>query len=191
MTVDAQVGAWFLARSQAHPELVDASRVLALGLHPWVFRVLVVVVVLRAWRAGRRRSALVVAAAMAGGGALGGVLKLVVQRPRPAWEEPLATATGYSMPSGHALNATLGCALLVMLAWPSLSGGARAAALALATAVAALGAVHRLVLGVHYLTDVVAGVVLGLVVVGAAVAGERRLAPGGFRARRGEAAGSR
>lgn len=189
-TVDAQVAQWFFARSQELPVLVDLGEVLAVALHPMAFRLAVAVVAVRAWRAGRRRGTAVIAGTMAVGGALGGLLKVVVQRPRPPWDEPLAAADGYAMPSGHALNAALGCALLLVLAWPHLGRGRRRVAVGCSVVVIALAAVHRLVLGVHHLTDVAAGVVLGLVMAGAAVLVDRRLA-GRVTGRRAAAAGSR
>lgn len=186
---DARVAQWFFHQARALPELVGLGEVLAVALHPMVFRVAVAVAAVRVWRAGYRRRAGVAAVAMAAGGALGGLLKLAVQRPRPQWDAPLATADGYAMPSGHALNAALGCVLLLVLAWPHLRAGARRAAVGCAVAVVVLAAAHRLLLGVHHLTDVAAGVVLGLAVAGAAV-GVERLPARGATGRRAGAGGS-
>lgn len=167
---DQAVAEWFLTHSAANPLLVDAGEVLAVVLHPWTFRAAVVAAAVLAWRAGHQRAARVCVVVMAAGGVLGGVLKLVVQRPRPAWADPLAAETGYSMPSGHALNAALGCALVVVLAWPWLRTRGRAAAVAAAAAVTGVTAADRAVLGVHYLSDVLAGALLGTVLAaGAAV----------------------
>lgn len=166
---DQAVAEWFLGRSLDHPRLVDVGEVLAVALHPWVFRVAVVGAGVLAWRAGRRRAATVCVATMAVGGVLGVALKLVIARPRPAWGNPVAAEVGYSMPSGHALNAALGSALLVVLAWPWLRARGRTAlAAATAATVTAVAMLDRMVLGVHYLSDVLAGAVLGTVMAVAA-----------------------
>ena len=69
--------------------------------------------------------------------------------------------TGYSFPSGHTLSATCLALVVAYLLWPSalrrgvkLSGG-----VALAVVVVLVG-LSRLVLGVHYLTDVVGSMIL-------------------------------
>lgn len=167
---DRAVSLWFRDLVTDHPWLVEAGHVGAFALHPWVFRVLVAAACVVAWRAGRRRAAAVTGATMAGGGLLGVVLKLVIARPRPAWGDPVATEVGFSMPSGHALNAALGVGLLLLLAWPWLRRhGWTAPAVAVGIVVVAVTALDRLVLGVHYLSDVSVGVALGGLLAGAAL----------------------
>lgn len=160
--MDGVVARWFLEVAVAHGWLVTVGEVLAFVLHPWTFRVLVGLGCWRAWCAGRRRAAVVVAVTMAAGSLLGVVLKLVIRRPRPVWGDPVAAEIGFSMPSGHALNATLGSLLLLVLFWPRLQrlgrGRLASAAAALVITVTCL---DRMVLGVHYLSDVVVGVTLG------------------------------
>lgn len=105
-------------------------------------------------------------------------LKLVFARPRP--EFMLVETGGFSFPSGHA---TTGAALAVLLVWfASRHLRARWVFVAAVGAAAswALGqAVGRLVLGVHYLSDVVAGVGTGVAVASLVLAGtllvERRV----------------
>jgi membrane-associated phospholipid phosphatase len=74
----------------------------------------------------------------------------------------ITTATGPGFPSGHALGTTMvwgGLALVV-------ERGTRRARFAVAGAVVALVSLSRLVLGVHYLVDVLAGTLLGIAVLG-------------------------
>lgn len=146
----------------AHPWVADLGEVLAFALHPWVFRTLTAGACVVAWRAGRTRAAVVCGGALMAGSLLGVGLKLLIARPRPAWGDPVAAEIGYSMPSGHALNAALGCGLLLVLGWPWLRRkGWHRRAVVVAVVLVTVTALDRLVLGVHYLSDVTVGVVLG------------------------------
>ncbi|MFC6990016.1 phosphatase PAP2 family protein [Haloplanus sp. GCM10025708] len=80
-------------------------------------------------------------------------LKYAFRLPRP----PGAPADGYGFPSGHALGATVVYGGLAAL-FPSWS---RRRTLAF-VGVAALVAVSRVVIGVHYLVDIVAGAFVGV-----------------------------
>lgn len=121
-------------------------------------------------RAGRRRLLGFLLVVSAGGWVLNNAIKLAVGRPRPTFEDPLATAHGLSFPSGHAMNsaAILGALLLVFL--PAVAPARRRVVAALTVALVVLIGFTRLALGVHYLTDVVAGFVLGLAWLAACVA---------------------
>lgn len=93
------------------------------------------------------------------------VLKAWFGLPRPPVELQYVTETGLGFPSGHALGSTV--------AWGGLAvalervSTARRRALAAGTVVT-LVSVSRVVIGVHYLVDVVAGVAVGLVVLAVA-----------------------
>ena len=113
-------------------------------------------------RRGRSRLAVYLVTTTVAGLVLNAVVKLVVSRPRPSLVDPVATAGGKSFPSGHAMAATVvyGALLLVFLPgvarrmhWPLVG--------VLFVLVAAIG-FTRLALGVHYITDVLGGFVLGL-----------------------------
>jgi undecaprenyl-diphosphatase len=96
-----------------------------------------------------------------GGGLVDTAVKVAVGRPRPSVDEPIVEAFGKSFPSGHSMSAVV-CygALLVALA-PLLSERGRKVALAAVVAlVLAIGG-SRLVLGVHFISDVLGGYALG------------------------------
>jgi membrane-associated phospholipid phosphatase len=183
--VDREVALWFAGLAGRHPRLVDAGEVGAVLLHPYVFRAAVLVAAVLAWRAGRRRPAAVAAVTMAAAGLLTVGTKLLVQRPRPAWADPVAEEVGYSFPSSHALHAALGVGLLLLLARPLLAAGTWLVAAAAGALVVVLAALDRLVLGVHYLSDVTVGVAAGALGTGLAAAALRRRATdaGGRRSR--------
>ncbi len=86
-----------------------------------------------------------------------GPVKALVDRPRPAGS--LVAVTGQSMPSGHALIAAVtAVALALILTRP---GRSRLLALAAAAAWSVLVALSRTYLSAHWLTDVVASLLLG------------------------------
>ena len=88
------------------------------------------------------------------------------------------------MPSGHALNGALALGLLLVLAWPWLRNrGTTRAATAAAAALAAVVCADRLVLGVHYLSDVVVGATIGVLgsATAARLSGTAEGGPGGPR----------
>ena len=112
---------------------------------------------------GRQRdSAALLLAATLGAVVLNDVLKAAFGRPRPhvfAWGTPVVDT---SFPSGHAMSAAAVYATLAYLAARQESRrGARLATYVVAAAVIAAVAFSRLYLGVHYPTDVVAGLVVG------------------------------
>ena len=93
---------------------------------------------------------------------LNGLLKLAFTTPRPSFLRPAlgaVTETSFGLPSGHAQNATAIWGLLVatLRSWP-----VRVALLLLIAAIAW----SRIHLGVHFLEDMVTGVVAGAALVG-------------------------
>ena len=99
------------------------------------------------------------------------VLKLLFARPRPEWQLGPNPLTDFAYPSGHATAA--GFALCLALA--SGRGGRRlapAARWAVAAGVALVVA-DRWLLGVHYPSDLVAGLLLGATIARASLAAGR------------------
>ena len=114
-----------------------------------------------------RRRASWLGATMAVGGGLDPVLKDAVARPRPVFEHPVALAAGYSFPSGHALTTMLLAACIVLLTHGPARGRPLRKGLVWAGAVLVIlitGA-DRVGLGVHYVTDVLAGWLAALITV--------------------------
>ena len=150
------------------------------GEHAWLRRLthlgdswlLTVLVVLgMGWLVRGRRY--LDAAMLAAVGAIAGLatigLKDAFRRSRPAFVDPSELPHSFSFPSGHASGAFAVYVLLALLLTAGLHAGARVTAVVLGLAVATLVAVTRVLLPVHYLTDVIAGGCVGLAVVAAAL----------------------
>lgn len=109
----------------------------------------------------RRRLALYLVVAGAGALLLDPSLKTLVGRLRPVVNVPVAAAPGNSFPSGHALGSivTYGALLLVFL--PMVSRRWRKPLVALVALIVLAIGVTRVALGVHYISDVLGGWLLG------------------------------
>ena len=127
------------------------------------FRLLVFLpVVVLLLRARRRVDAGWVAIAVVGVGLLNGGLKELVGRVRPGFAEGGAAYDSLSFPSGHSAGIACLVTTALVLAWPGLTrAGRRWWTLAGMAAVAVVGTT-RMLLGVHYLSDVVAGWAVGV-----------------------------
>ncbi len=165
----------------AREPLTLLDRTVAQTLHdhaiPWVTSIMIVLTALGsawvlvpaslavgAYLVARRRwgDALVLVTATSGAAMLNVALKLLIQRPRPDFLVPLVEETGYSFPSGHASAAAAFYMTLALLAtgwvrhWET-----RVYVLLAAVAVVVIVGFSRMYLGVHYLSDVLAGFALG------------------------------
>jgi undecaprenyl-diphosphatase len=121
------------------------------------------------WHGGRKL-ALFLAVTCLGGGVVDTIVKVVVGRPRPEVDEPILEAFGNSFPSGHSMQAVVCYGALLFVFLPMLHGRARVAAIGATVALALLIGVSRLALGVHFVSDVLGGYILGVAWLTAAVA---------------------
>lgn len=155
--LDGQLAVGLHRWALADPALVTGLAWVSTVLAPWPWRgavlVLAVVLALR----GQRRLGGWALATMLGAGLLGALAKLAVGRVRPVLPDPVATATGLSFPSGHALNSAVGALLVVLVTGRRLGTAGRVAAGLLAGLLVLAVGVSRIGLGVHYLSDVLGG----------------------------------
>jgi undecaprenyl-diphosphatase len=112
----------------------------------------------------RRRWRLAIYLLVTGAGelTLNPVLKALVGRLRPVVAHPVAHGTGDSFPSGHALGSIVCYGALFLVFLPATRGvWRRVFAAVITTLIVAIG-VSRLLLGVHYLSDVLGAWALGI-----------------------------
>ena len=115
------------------------------------------------WLTRHKYSAALLLVATAGGIGLNNILKIGFSRPRPQvfeWGDHVSTS---SFPSGHAMSSTVVFITVAYLAGRlQKTKRARLATLAIAALIVATICFSRMYLGVHYPSDVTAGVIIGL-----------------------------
>ncbi|MDQ2666912.1 MAG: phosphatase PAP2 family protein [Gemmatimonadota bacterium] len=125
--------------------------------------VIVGVAALFLWHTEHKHSARLLLAATIGNILLNGVLKLVYHRARPSVFEWQVTAVSSSFPSGHAMSATVvyGTVAYLLMRLQK-HQWAKALTLFAAVFLILLICLTRLYLGVHYPSDVIGGIIVGL-----------------------------
>ena len=145
-------------RSQA---LIETARVITWAGSGFVLVPLAVVYCLVLGRAGLWREAAAVALSLGGAMLIYELTKALTARPRPSVEH-LQAVTGSSFPSGHATQASaFWLSLVLALRATRVTPFALRMAGIAATALVLGVAWSRVYLGVHYPSDVLAGVILG------------------------------
>ncbi len=124
--------------------------------------VVMAVIAAYAWWRHERRIAVWIVLATTVEALAATLLKQLFSRDRPHWAEPLSTIGGYSFPSGHATGAGLFCTVAILLTIILTGRGwRRRLIIALWVLFGLAIAADRVFLGVHYLSDVTAGLSLG------------------------------
>ena len=158
--LDLRVSAAAEDAEQASPALLAAARVLTRLGDPLLVTLATVLVASVLLRRRRARPAVFMLVGRAGSLLISQVTKEAVGRARPRFEDPVASAFGASFPSGHALGGTVFWTTLALVLLPRVPR--RRLLLVGALLVALVVCATRVLLGVHYLSDVAAGLLLGL-----------------------------
>lgn len=125
----------------------------------WVV-VLAPVVAWLLWR-GLPKPAVFVVVTAVGSSLLNLVVKATVHRLRPVLTDPVALSHGLSFPSAHAQLAIVGYTVLLLVFLPMLYGSWRRVVIIFAVLAVLTIGFSRIALGVHYVSDVVGGFLLG------------------------------
>lgn len=139
----------------------DVMRVLTeIGSSRWAFVLAVIATVIGYLQRPSRSIPLFMTLVFGGQMLLANGIKLLVERVRPDISR-LGTHGGTSFPSGHTTAAAATLAAIALISTLGRSRRAKVAAASLAAGLAAVVAGTRVFLGVHWFTDVLAGLLLG------------------------------
>jgi undecaprenyl-diphosphatase len=158
--LDQRFADWLHQR--ATDPLTDVLRVLTWSGNGGFLAVVVIVGALLLLQRGLVTDLVFLALAFAGAEVITFGMKQGFRRDRPFFEDPLATASSFSFPSGHALVSLAVYGALALVVARHLTSRRAAAAVLAAAAVWVLAiGFSRLYLGVHFLSDVLAGYAAG------------------------------
>ena len=113
----------------------------------------------------RRRFALAIGFTLAivDNGLLNSIIKHIFERVRPVHDQSIATATGWSFPSGHSSGSLVTYGIIAYVLVRVVPDGWRLPVIVAATLIAVTTASSRVFLRVHFASDVLAGFALGTI----------------------------
>jgi membrane-associated phospholipid phosphatase len=158
---DHEVATWF--HTHLTPMFVTVLRALTeFGSSEWIAGVLFFLVAFFIWKRWWP-SLVTLIVAVPGGMLLNELLKILVQRQRPFLSGPFVDWSGYSFASGHTIGATLLYGQLLLFILPALKARHwRTLTICVAVLLVALVGFSRIALGAHFLTDVLAAIIFGV-----------------------------
>ncbi|MFB4164649.1 phosphatase PAP2 family protein [Alteribacillus sp. JSM 102045] len=110
----------------------------------------------------KRTEGVILLLSVGGGGLLNYVLKSIYERQRPDFERVIE-ASGFSFPSGHAMNAVTFYGMLAMILFFIVQKEKMKIVVCVGFSILILLiGVSRVYLGVHYVSDILAGYLAGL-----------------------------
>lgn len=174
--LDPTIASWFVAHRS--PGVDSLGLLLARATSPAVLITGVIVAATLLRRLGYRLEATILAGATFLAYVAGAVAKLGEHRARPAAPINLAPESEGSFPSGHVLVISTIVLVALGLAWQQLGAASRRSASMLGAGVVGVVALDRLVVGAHWLTDVIGAGALAVGVAAGALATHRMLARG-------------
>lgn len=110
----------------------------------------------------KKNKAFLLICSLFGGAMLTFLIKNIIQRPRPV--DSLITITGYSFPSGHALQSIIFYSLVILIFQDQIKNNILKHLFVFSNIVfILLIGLSRIYLKVHWISDVIAGYILGIV----------------------------
>jgi membrane-associated phospholipid phosphatase len=161
-STDQGIATWFHERLT--PAFVSVLHALTeFGSGQWIGIVLFALVLFFVWKRWWL-SLVTLIVAVPGGMLLNEWLKLAVHRDRPFVEGAFVDWSGYSFASGHTIGATLLYGQLLLFVLPTLKArNLRLLSIFSATSLVLLVGFTRIALGAHFLTDVFAAIIFGII----------------------------
>jgi membrane-associated phospholipid phosphatase len=157
---DQRLAEWL--RGRATDPLTDVFRAITTLGNFVTLVVVTVIAVAVLWRRRERTDGVFVAFAFLGAQVLSSGMKLGFRRERPFFPDPLATESTFSFPSGHALVSLAVYGSIALVLARRLRRRSDRIVLFAATGLLVLAiGFSRLYLGVHFLSDVLAGFAAG------------------------------
>ncbi|MFR9779805.1 phosphatase PAP2 family protein [Micromonospora sp. MS34] len=158
---DHEAAEWFNHLVAPHRPVVTVLKAITdLGGRPvliWLVSIAVISLLIR--RQPRLAAYLIVTGV--GGLILDPSLKALVGRLRPVVDVPISHAPGNSFPSGHALGSIVAYGALLLVFLPAMRPRWRKPAIAIVAVLVFLIGLTRIALGVHFVSDVLGGWLLG------------------------------
>src|SRR5262245_839614 len=145
-----------------HPALVTAIRDFTLLGSTLVLSFVIAAASLLVSLRRRWRLACYLLVTGAGALVLDPVLKVLVGRLRPVVAHPVAHAPGNSFPSGHSLGSIVCYGALFLVFLPAFRGRRRTLHAIITVALVVMIGISRILLGVHFITDVIGGWAIGI-----------------------------
>ena len=159
---DHEVAGWFHAHL-TRPFVTVLRCFTEFGSSEWIAVVLSCLVLFFIWKRWWP-SLVTLIIAVPGGMLLNEWVKVLVHRQRPFVEGPFVDWSGYSFASGHTIGATLLYGQLLLFILPALrTRHWRIFTVSSAILLVALVGFSRIALGAHFLTDVLAAIVFGII----------------------------
>jgi undecaprenyl-diphosphatase len=159
---DHEVAGWFHAHLTR--TFVTVLRAFTeFGSSEWIGVILFLLVVFFVWKRWWP-SLVTLIVAVPGGMLLNELVKVLVHRHRPFVDGPFVDWSGYSFASGHTIGATLLYGQLALFILPMIKGRRwRTLTVSSAALLIALVGFSRIALGAHFLTDVLAAILFGII----------------------------
>jgi membrane-associated phospholipid phosphatase len=158
---DHEVATWF--HTHLTSTFVTVLRTFTdFGSSEWIGVVLFLLVVFFAWKRWWP-SLITLIVAVPGGMLLNELVKVLVQRQRPFVDGPFVDWSGYSFASGHTIGATLLYGQLLLFILPLVKSRYwRLLSICSAASLVAVVGFTRVALAAHFLTDVLAAIIFGV-----------------------------
>jgi YegS/Rv2252/BmrU family lipid kinase len=169
--LDHKVGRWPHSFTEHHHAARSIFLWIGHATSKWVMAGLTVVAAVALFAKGYRRPAAWAAITMTATGLLTMLVKVIVQRDRPDWSHPIEVLHSYSFPSGHSSGIATAAGVAIVLSTMLIRRrGLRRLVGTAAVLICLVVGADRIFLGVHNLSDVIGGYLLGVIVVLAALA---------------------